>query len=76
VKVDASRSAYQESADAQSQFNRQELKRCRYLLRRLVYLEAQVGESTPRNAGVQYAEWEIEALEWILTDVGFLITKK
>lgn len=77
MKVDVSRSEYQEAPTARQDFNRMELKRLRLLLRRLRFLENQVRESgglgsSSGSGGAAFAEWEVEALEWILTDVGFL----
>jgi hypothetical protein len=79
MKVDVSRSAYHEAPDARNEFNRQELKRARLLLRRLRFLEQQVRETgglADGNAsgGAAFAEWEIEALEWVLgpDGIGFL----
>jgi hypothetical protein len=77
MRVDASQSAYQEAATARDDFNSMELKRLRLLLRRLRFLEVQVREngglgSASGNGGAAFAEWEVDALEWILRDVGFL----
>lgn len=77
MRVDASKSTYHESPTARGEFNRVELRRARCLLRRLRFLEAKVSEngglaaSTASN-GAAYAEWEMEALEWALTEIGFL----
>jgi hypothetical protein len=40
-------------------------------------LEAQIRESggmtgSDASGGAAHAEWEVEALEWVLTEVGFL----
>jgi len=75
MKVDASQSVYHESAGARSEFNRVELRRARYLLRRLRFLEAQVRENggmadAGGSGGAVHAEWEVEALEWVLGPDG------
>ena len=75
--VDPSLSAFHEDPEAKTMFDRMELRRLRLLLRRLRFLEAQVRETggmADGNAsgGAAFAEWEIEALEWVLTEVGFL----
>lgn len=77
MKIDVSQSQYQESSTVRDDFNRDEIRRCRLLLRRLRFLEQQVRENgginnTSGNGGAAFAEWEVEALEWILTDIGFL----
>lgn len=78
MKVDTSNSIYHEAEDAASsgEFDRQELRRCRLLLRRLRFLEAQLaqtgGMANGGSGGAAYAEWEVEALEWALSELGFL----
>jgi hypothetical protein len=77
VKVDVSKSAYHEAPEAKAEFNRSELRSLRLLLRRLRFLEAQVRQSGglrdgSASGGAAFAEWEIEALEWVMTEVGFL----
>lgn len=77
MKVDASKSEYHEADSAKGEFSRQELKRARLLLRRLRYLEQQIrvsgGLASPTaNGGGAFAEWEAEALEWVLDEIGFL----
>lgn len=81
MRVEASQSEYQEAADAVTEFNRMELKRCRLLLRRLRYLERKVKESggltnPSGSGGAAFVEWEVEALEWVLTEVGYLQERK
>ena len=81
MKVDPSKSVYHEAEGANREFSRQELKRLRLLLRRLRFLEAQVRETGGLrdgggSGGAAFAEWEIEALEWVLDDVGFLGPRK
>lgn len=77
MKVDASKSAYHEDPDARREFSKRELRSLRLLLRRLRFLEAQVRETGGLEAGsasggAAFAEWEMEALEFVLTDMGFL----
>lgn len=81
MKVDVSKSAYHEDEGARKEFDKAELRRLRLLLRRLRFLEAQVRENGGltnggASGGAAFAEWEVEALEWILTEVGFLQEKK
>jgi hypothetical protein len=50
------------------------------LLRRLRFLEQQIRETGGlenggESGGAAFAEWEVEALEWILADIGFLATR-
>lgn len=77
MKIDVSKSAYHEAPDARRDFNRVELRRLRLLLRRLRFLEKQIRESGgldngAASGGAAFAEWEAEALEFVLTEVGFL----
>lgn len=77
MKVDVSASRFHEAQSAKDEFNRIELRRLRLLLRRLRFLEAQVVKNGGLSAGggsggAAFAEWEVEALEWVLTDIGFL----
>lgn len=80
MRVDAERSAYHEAASARNEFNKVELRRLRLLLRRLRFLESQVAKTgglanDNATGGAAFAEWEVDALEWILTEVGFLPEK-
>ena len=80
MKIDPTLSAYHEAPEAREDFNRTELRSLRLLLRRLRFLEAQVRETGGMadgqgSGGAAFAEWEIGALEWILTEVGFLPEK-
>lgn len=80
MKVDASRSEYHEAASARDEFTKRELKSARLLLRRLRFLEAQVAATGGlanggASGGAAFAEWEVEALEWALTELGFLEEK-
>lgn len=72
MRVDPALSVYQERPDARAVFTRQELKKCQCLLRRLRFLEKQLRESTVRNDGAMFTEWEVEALEWALDELGYL----
>lgn len=77
TKVDDSLSRYREVPSVNDEFNRMERKRLRLILRRLRFLEHKVREggglADPNaNGGAAYTEWEIEALEWILQEVGFI----
>lgn len=55
--------------DVRENFTRREIRRSRCLLRRLNFLREQVrGHENPSG----YVLLEIESLEWVLTDVGFL----
>jgi hypothetical protein len=81
VKVEADKSRFHEIDTARNEFNRAELRRLRLILRRLRFLEAQVEKngglaSSTGNGGAGWAEWEVEALEWILDEVGFLETRE
>lgn len=83
MKIDPEQSVYHEDPAARSngEFTRQELKFCRFLLRRLRFLEAKVRETGGMadggaNGGAVMAEMEIDALEWVLTDVGFLSERR
>jgi hypothetical protein len=81
VKIDVSKSVYHENDGAKDEFNRRELKHCRLLLRRLRFLEQQIRETGGLangggSGGAAFAEWEVEALEWILDEVGFLGEKR
>lgn len=76
MKVDVTHSIYHEAADAVELFDRKELRRCRYLLRRLRFIEAKLeqtgGMARTNTGGAAHAEWEVEALEWLLAEVGYL----
>lgn len=77
MKIDKSKSVYRESALARTEFNKTELKQLRFLFRRLQYLESRMAEneassiSTGSGAEV-FIVWEVEALEFVLDEVGFL----
>jgi hypothetical protein len=77
MRVDVQQSAFHEAPEARNEFTKAELRRLRLLLRRLRFLEQQVRETGGLengngSGGAAFAEWEVEALEWVLTDIGFL----
>lgn len=76
MRPDVANSRYIEADDVRTEFNRNELRRLRYLLRRLRFLETKIAESggmaTDVNGGAAHAEWELDALEYVLTEVGFI----
>lgn len=77
MRVDPSTSAYHEAPTAVQDFDRKELRSLRLLLRRLRYLEAQVKKNgglsnTNGSGGAAFAEWEVDALEMVLTEVGYI----
>lgn len=81
MRVDAANSIYQEDPAARQEFNSRELKSLRLLLRRLRFLEAQIERSGGLSAkggsgGAAFAEWEADALEWVLVEVGFLSERR
>ena len=77
MRVDVSKSIYREDPKAREEFNKAERRRLNLLLRRLRFLESQVRETggmgNGGSGGAAFAEWEVEALEWILQEVGFII---
>lgn len=81
MRVDASKSKYHESPSAADEFDPQELRSSRLLLRRLRFLEAKIAKNgglavAEASGGAAWAEWEVVALEWVLgpDGVGFLET--
>lgn len=77
MKVNAAQSAYHERTDTSDAFTASELRHCRLLLRRLRFLEAKVREQGGLadgngNGGAMFAELEVEALAWTLTEMEFL----
>lgn len=77
MRTDASTSKYQEHPVAKEEWNRRELRHLRFMLRRLRFLEknaedlSRSNEAQAANAAV-FVETELEALEWLLTEIGFL----
>jgi len=75
VRTDPSLSVFHEAPTAREEFTREEIKRCRLLLRRLRFLEAKVRENgglAGSSGASGWAEMEADALEWILRDNGYL----
>lgn len=76
MRVDTSRSVYAEMSDAGSAFNAAELRRARFLLRRLQFLEAKIRDEDAVSGGSVFAQMEIEALEWVLEDIGYITIER
>lgn len=78
MRVDTSNSVYQEDPSARNEFTRRELRSCRFLLRRLRFLETKAGGMADpnNNGGAAFAEWELDALEFVLTEIGYLQNRK
>lgn len=81
MRVDVSKSVYHAHGDAKNEFSKTELRRLNLLLRRLRFLESQIRETGglengSGSGGAAFAEWEVEALEWVLQEVGFLTVKE
>lgn len=77
MKVDADKSKFKESLSAESEFDSQEIRNLRQLLRRLRFLEQMVEEHgglKGGSGGAAFAEMEMGALEWVLSEVGYLDT--
>ena len=77
MKVDKAQSVYHEDPSARDEFSKSELRRLRLLLRRLRFLETKVRDQGGLqdgggSGGAAFAEWEVEALEWVLDEMGFL----
>lgn len=77
TRIDVENSKYHETPDleADGEFTRAELLRCRYILRRLRFLETQIARNGGlkdggANGGAVHAELEVEALEWVLGPDG------
>lgn len=70
MRVDTSKSVYSEATDVGAEFDMPELRRARYLLRRLQFLEAKIRDGEPVSGGAVHAEMEIDALEWALGPDG------
>lgn len=66
---DPAESRYHERADADCEFDRSELKRLRFLLRRLRFMEAKI-KADGQNANSVFFEQEIESLEFVLGEAG------
>lgn len=77
MKVDKSKSVYRESPTAKVEFDKLELRHLRFLLRRLRFLETRVNQSgglgsSDPSGGPAFSEMEVDALAWVLNEVGFL----
>lgn len=77
MRIDVSKTKYFECKSAEEDFSEVELRRLRLILRRLRFLETQVREKGGLNnpdatGGAAFAEYEVEALEWLLAEVGYL----
>lgn len=77
TRIDTHLSQYKEAPDVRTEFDRSELRRLRFLMRRLQYLEQQIRErggmaAPDATGGGAFAEMEVEALEYVLTEVGYL----
>lgn len=76
MKTDPRDSIYQEDKNALKEFSSKEARRLRIILRRLRFLEAQAKSNKDTNGSAPlFIGWEIEALEWILDEVGFLLPR-
>lgn len=78
MKVDKTLSAFSEIPESRAQFSRQEVKHARILLRRLQFLESKIRENGGMtnggdDGGAAFTEWEADALEWVLTDLEFIV---
>ena len=77
MRIDATKSKYQEGSQASKEFSATELRKLRLLLRRLRFLETMLikhgGLANGGESGASaLAEWEAEALAWALYEIGFL----
>lgn len=80
MRVDPNDSAHHEATGVADEFSQEEVLLARVLLRRLRFLETKVRDDmrSPNpgsNGGVVFAEREAAALEWALTEIGFLADK-
>lgn len=81
MHVDSTTSLYQEAESAKTDFDPDELRHCRMLLRRLRFLESQVDKrgglaADANSGGAAFTEWEMSALAWVLDDIGFLAERR
>ena len=69
-------SVFQERSDVADEFNWQEIRHLRYLLRRLRFLEIKIAEASGTKAEnapqSMYVHREADALAYLLTEIGFL----
>lgn len=76
--VDTSRSRFSEAPSAKAEFNRTERRHCQTILRRLQFLEQNINKTGGMSApgappAAAWAEWEAAGLEWLLSEVGYLL---
>lgn len=79
MRPNTSESKYHEDLFAQSEFTASELRKLRFLLRRLRFLERQLktnGNTPDAEHSGMFVEMEVEALEWTLTEIGYLDLNK
>lgn len=77
MRIDATKSNYHEDTGARADYSKQEIRRMRLLLRRLRFLETKIRDQGGLSdgggsGGSAFAEWEADALEWALDELGFL----
>lgn len=75
MKVNTDKSRYREHPLATTEFALDELKRLRFLLRRLRFLDAKAaveGGVHESGTGAVFADLEIDALVYVLSEIGYL----
>lgn len=72
MRTDPSKSAYHADPASRGDFDREEWRRARFLLRRLRFLETKAAEGPEPDIHI---DLEIESLEWVLSEIGFLAPK-
>lgn len=75
MRIDTTRSKYQERKSAVEDFDRDEIKHLRMALRRLRFLETKIrdaGGQLDASGGAIFDEKEADALAFILTEIDFL----
>lgn len=75
MRTDPELSKFQEDPEARRDFSRQELRHLRFLLRRLRFLETKEREGATGSEAL-FRDLEAAALEFALTELGFLTKKK
>lgn len=74
--IDAAASRYTEIKTVGTDFAEEELEHLRFLLRRLRFLETKIMEKGGRSqcfhGAALYMVKEMDALEWVLIDAGFI----
>lgn len=81
MRVDPNQSVFHEDPKAREQFNRAEIRHLRQLLRRLRFLEMQIRKNGglangEANGGAAHAEYEHDALEFVLDELEFLLPRE